>query len=425
MDKKQGKIPKVRQSFTGYEKFVIAIVAFLQFTIILDFMIISPIGAILMPALKISPSQFGFVVSVYAFSAGISGLLAAGFADRYDRKKLLLFFYCGFILGTFLCGIAPTFSFLLGARMVTGLFGGVMGSVIFAIITDLFPLEMRGRVMGFVQTAFAGSQILGLPLGLYLANLWGWHAPFLLFVGISVVAAGLIWFYLRPIDGHLKLHPDTSAFHHLRTTITTPRYVLAFSATALLSIGGFLLMPFGSAFTVHNLGIHIDKLPMIYLITGLCTMMIGPLVGRASDLLGKFNVFLFGTVVSIVMVLIYTHLGVTPLALVILVSALMYLGIFSRLIPSQALMSAIPDAKSRGSFMAIGASLQQISGGVASVVAGFIVSERADGSLDHFDSLGYVMVCTALISLVFMYFIHRSVKENIPVKKEDIHVLEF
>src|SRR3954447_16451468 len=155
--------------FTGYQKFVIAVLAFLQFTIVLDFMILSPLGAILLQELGISTKRFGLVVSIYAFAAGGSGLMAAGFADKFDRKKFLLFFYCGFILGTFLCGIADTYVLLLGARMVTGLFGGVVGSVVFAISTDLFPFAMRGRVMGLVQTAFASSQVLGIPAGLFFS----------------------------------------------------------------------------------------------------------------------------------------------------------------------------------------------------------------------------------------------------------------
>lgn len=401
--------------FTGYQKFVVALLAFLQFTIILDFMIISPLGAVLMPALKITPSQFGVVVSVYAFSAGIAGLLAAGFADRYDRKKLLLFFYGGFILGTLFCGLAPTYEFLVAARLITGLFGGVIGSIAFAIVTDLFPLEMRGRVMGLMQTAFAASQILGIPAGLYFSNLWGWHAPFLMIVAVSVLVGIFIVMYLRPIDGHLKLQTDHSVVKHLISTVTYPKYLFAFIVTALLSIGGYMLMPFGSAYTVHNLGIEIGKLPMIYLITGFAAIFIGPLVGRASDAFGKFNTFVFGTLLSMVMVLVYTNLGVTPLSMVITVNVVMFVAIFSRMIPSQALMSAIPDAANRGAFMSVSSSLQQIAGGLASIVAGLIVVEGKDGVLEHFDRIGYVMCGIAAIALVMMYFIHRDVSE-VPVK---------
>src|SRR5437868_14498709 len=183
MDKETTRAP--RTAFSGYQKFVIAVLAFLQFTIILDFMIISPLGAIVMPTLNITPQQFGLAVSSYAFSAGASGLLAAGFADKFDRKRLLLFFYAGFLLGTLLCGLATSYTFLLAARIVTGVFGGVVGSISMAIIADLFPLQVRGRVMGTIQTSFAASQVMGLPLGVFLSNKRGWHAPFVLILAVG------------------------------------------------------------------------------------------------------------------------------------------------------------------------------------------------------------------------------------------------
>lgn len=398
--------------FTGYQKFVVALLSFLQFTIILDFMILSPLGAILMPELKITPQQFGLVVSIYAFSAGISGFLAAGFADRFDRKKLLLFFYCGFVLGTFLCAIAPSYQLLLAARLVTGLFGGVIGSIVFAITTDLFPFEKRGRVMGFIQTAFAASQVLGIPMGLYLSNIWSWHAPFLMIVFVSIAVGIVILLYLKPINAHLKLKPDKKAFHHLLTTITTPRYLQAFATTALLTTGGFMLMPFSSAFSVHNLGVDMAQLPLVYMVTGFSAIIAGPLIGRASDTYGKFRMFVFGSILMIVMVLIYTHMGITPLPIVILVSVIMFIGISSRMIPSHALISAIPEPVSRGSFMSVSASIQQISGGFASAIAGLVVTEGANGSIQHFDVLGYVVVAAILFTLVMMYYIHRAIPEG-------------
>lgn len=409
--------------FTGYQKFVIALLSFLQFTIILDFMIISPLGAILMPALKITPAQFGLAVSAYAFSAGISGILAAGFADKFDRKKLLLFFYTGFVLGTFFCAIAPTYYFLLAARMVTGLFGGVIGAVVFAITTDLFEFQMRGRVMGFVQTAFAASQILGIPAGLYFSNLWGWHAPFLMIVAVSILVGFIIVIYLKPIDQHLKLQTNENAFHHLIKTVSKPKYLFAFATTALLSTGGFMLMPFGSAFTVHNLGIEIGKLPLIYLITGLCAIVTGPFVGRASDKIGKFKVFTFGSIVSIILVVIYTNMEVSPLWLVAAVNAILFVGIFSRMIPSQALMSAVPTAASRGAFMAISSSLQQIAGGVAAVIAGLVVVERPGGYLEHFDTLGYILVGTTTFTWLMMYAINKSFIKTAQNSKESVDLI--
>src|ERR1700751_2741708 len=201
--------PQERQTgFSRYQSLLIALLAVTQFTIILDFTIMSPLGAILMPSLNIPAGQFGVAVSAYAFSAGISGVLAAGFADRFDRKRLLLFFYVGFTLGTLLCAVAPNYHVLLLGRIVTGLFGGVIGAIVLAIITDLFPLNLRGRVMGFVQTAFAASQVLGVPAGLFLANHWNWHVCFFAIVGLSILAIAIILFLMRPVDAHLRLKQD-------------------------------------------------------------------------------------------------------------------------------------------------------------------------------------------------------------------------
>jgi predicted MFS family arabinose efflux permease len=395
--------------FSRYQSVLIALLALVQFTIILDFIIMSPLGAIIMPALDISAAQFGVAVSAYAFSAGLSGILAAGFADRFDRKRLLLFFYLGFTAGTALCALAPNYHLLLIGRIVTGLFGGVIGSVVLAIVTDLFALNLRGRVMGFVQTAFAASQVLGIPVGLFLSNHWNWHVAFGALVVLAIVTVAAIALVMRPVNAHLLLKQDRNAFRHLIATVSQPRYTLAFAVTTLLATGGFMLMPFGSAFTVHNLGIDILHLPTIYLVSGLFSIFTGPLVGRASDAFGKFPVFVFGSAVSIIMVLIYTHLGEVSLTTVIVVNVLMFVGIFSRMIPSQALISAIPDPSQRGSFSAVSASLQQLSGGLGSVLAAAIIAENADGTLRHFDRLGYIVVATSLLSLVAMYFIQKSV----------------
>ncbi|WP_426438191.1 MFS transporter [Bradyrhizobium genosp. P] len=403
---------ELSRGFTRYQSILIALLAFTQFTIILDFIIMSPLGAILMPALNITAGQFGVAVSAYAFSAGLSGILAAGFADRFDRKRLLLFFYAGFTLGTLLCALAPNYHVLLLGRIVTGLFGGVIGSVVLAIVTDLFALHLRGRVMGFVQTAFAASQVLGIPAGLFLANHWNWHIAFAAIVGLAIVAMVTIAFVMQPVDGHLRLKQDHNPFHHLIATIGQPRYTLAFLVTTLLATGGFMLMPFGSAFTVHNLGIDIVHLPTIYLVSGLFSIITGPLVGRASDAFGKYPTFVFGCIVTVIMVLIYTHLSQVSLTTAIIVNVLMFVGIFSRMIPSQALMSAIPDPSQRGSFSAISASVQQLSGGLGSVFAAAIIAENPDGSLLHFDRIGYVVMTTSILSMIAMYFVQRSVAKR-------------
>lgn len=394
--------------FSGYQKIVVAMLAFLQFAVILDFMIMSPLGAVIMPDLNIGPAQFGLVVSAYAFSAGVAGLLTAGFADRYDRKKLLLFFYTGFILGTVWCGLAQTFESLLAARVFTGLFGGVIGSVVLAISTDLFPAAMRGRVMGLIQTAFAASQVLGIPAGIYLSNQWNWHVPFMAMAAFGLLGGLLVAWKMQPVDAHLGQPQEHSPFMHLYHTVTEKRYLLAFCITAFLTTGGFMLMPFSSAYIVNNMGIDLHHLPTVYLITGVCTIFIGPLIGRAADAFGKFRVFLFGTALSIVMVLIYTHLGHIPLWMLVLVNSVMFVGIFSRMIPFQAISSTVPVATQRGSYNAISASIQQLAGGVASVASGHIVTQAADGRLQHFDTVGYVVVATSLIATALLWRLQRD-----------------
>jgi predicted MFS family arabinose efflux permease len=395
--------------FTSYQKFMVAVLAFLQFTIVLDFMILSPLGAFLMRDLHMPASSFGLVVSVYAFSAGASGLLAAGFADRFDRKRLLLFFYSGFVLGTFLCSISPTYKLLLLARMVTGLFGGVIGSISFAIIADLFPLAARGRVMGVVQTAFAASQVMGLPLGLYFANRWSWHAPFVMIVVVSVAVGIVIAVKMRPVTGHLGLQKAGGPFAHVVATFRNTTYLRAFGTTTLLVTGGFMLMPFGSAFGVHNVGIPLEKLPILYMATGVCSIIAGPLVGRLSDRVGKYPIFVGGTLLSTAMVLIYTRFGITPLGVVIVANVILFVGITSRMISASALMSAVPAPPDRGAFMSVNSSIQQIARGVASFAAGLIVTEAADGRLLHYDVLGEVVVVAMLLTVLMLREINRIV----------------
>lgn len=399
--------------FTGYQKFVIFILAITQFTVILDFMVMSPLGDMLMKSLSLKPSAFGFAVSAYAFSAGISGLLTAGFADRFDRKKLLLFFYIGFIAGTIFCGMAESYPVLVAARIITGLFGGVIGSISMAIITDLFALQQRGRVMGFIQMGFGGSQVLGVPIGLYLATKWGWEAPFWMVAALSIVIAVLIFLKLQPVVKHLSVQRDKSAFQHLWHTISKGNYRVGFTATALLSIGGFMMMPFGSAFAVNNLGLTNEQLPMLFMVSGVSSLVIMPIIGKLSDKIDKFKIFAVASLWMTVMCVLYTNLSVTPLWLVMIFNILMMIGIMSRMIPSSALTSAIPDMEDRGAFMSINSSLQQIAGGVAAAVAGVIVTQKSKGApLENYNVVGYVIVAISFLSIFLMWRVSNMAKKK-------------
>jgi predicted MFS family arabinose efflux permease len=403
--------------FSRYQMFIIALLAVLQFTVVLDFMVLSPLGAQLMQVLHLTTSQFGLAVSGYAFSAGLSGLLAAGFADKFDRKKLLLFFYTGFITGTFLCSIAPNYQFLLTARIITGFFGGVISSISYAIISDLFDLNVRGRVMGFVQMAFATSQVMGIPVGLYFANRTGWHAPFTMITVVSVIEFISILIYMRPINAHLKIKSDRSPVQHLLKTIATRNYLLAFLFSTLLVTGGYMLMPFGSAFSVNNLGLVMGQLPLLYFITGIFSMAAGPLIGKLSDVIGKYRVFTLGSVLALGIILYYCNLGITPFWIVVALNIALMMGVLSRMISSSALITAIPDPGDRGAFMSVNSSVQQLSGGIASVIGGLIVVQSASGSLEHYNIIGYIVVGTIILTILLLrsinsYLVRRVVSSG-------------
>ncbi|MFM2224809.1 MAG: hypothetical protein RJA07_1011 [Bacteroidota bacterium] len=401
------------QKFTAYQKLLIAILALLQFTVILDFMIISPLGDILMKNLSISPSQFGLIVSSYAFSAGASGILAAGFADKFDRKKILLFFYLGFIVGTLLCGIADNYWMLLFARIITGLFGGVIGSIALAIVADLFAVHQRGRVMGMVQMAFAASQILGIPAGIFMANHFGWHSAFLMIVVLAAIIYVLVFLKLQPVIEHLKLKSDKNPFLHLWHTINKKDYQVGFLATAFLAVGGFMLMPFSSAFLVNNVHISQQQLPLVFLFTGISSIIIMPLIGKLSDKIDKFKLFAAGSLVAILMVIIYTHLGVVPLWQVVIINMLLFMGIMSRIIPATTLNTSIANMQDRGAFMSITSSLQQMAGGIAAIVAGLIIQQDTKSSpIQHFDTLGFVVSGVILLCIFFVYRVSELVKKK-------------
>ncbi len=406
-------------AFSGYQKLMIALLALTQFTVILDFMVISPLGDMLMKSMNISTSQFGFVVSAYAFSAGISGLLTAGFADRFDRKKLLLFFYGGFVLGTLLCGLAHSYLLLVAARIVTGLFGGVIGSISLAIVADIFAIEQRGRVMGFIQMGFGASQVLGIPIGLFLANAWGWQSPFLMVVGIALTVVLLIVIYVQPLTRHLALQHDRSAFEHLFHTVSKRDYRIGFAATALLSIGGFMMMPFGSAFAINNLHVTAKQLPLLFMVSGLGSLVIMPLVGKLSDKVDKFKLFAVASLYMMMMVVIYTNLKPIPLGFIMALNVLMMAGILSRMVPSTALNTAVPDMADRGAFMSINSSLQQIAGGIAAAFAGIIVVQKTKFSpLEHYNTLGWVIVCISSLCVYMVYRVSRLVKRKYNLKTE-------
>ncbi|MES2139179.1 MAG: MFS transporter [Bacteroidota bacterium] len=403
---------------TSYQILVIVILALTQFTVVLDFMVMSPLGDMLMKSMDLTTTQFAFAVSSYAFSAGVSGIATAGFADRFDRKKLLLFFYIGFILGTLFCGLITSYPLLIAARIFTGVFGGVIGSISMAIVADLFALEKRGRVMGFMQMGFGASQVLGIPISLYIANVYGWQSPFFMIVGLATIVWLGIVFKMKPITKHLEVKSDRNPLTHLWHTIANRNYRIGFFATALLSVGGFMMMPWGSAFAINNLHVTAAQLPLLFMVGGVSALLIMPVIGRFSDKIDKLKLFAIASVWMIIVVIIYTNLSPVPLWVVMAMNVLMMIGIMSRMVPSMALATALPQMQDRGAFMSINASLQQFAGGIAASVGGFIVVQKTKYSpLEHYDTLGYVIVGISIIGIYAVYRVSKIVKKQLHLKK--------
>ena len=397
--------------FSSYQVGVIVLLALTQFTVVLDFMVMSPLGDMLIKSMELTPSQFGLAVSVYAFSAGISGLLTAGFADKFDRKKLLLFFYVGFIAGTLFCGLATNYVMLIAARIITGLFGGVIGSISMAIVADLFSLQQRGRAMGYMQMGFGASQVLGIPISLYIANHWGWQSPFILIVVLSA----LIWLgamiKLQPVAQHLQMKTDKTAITHLWHTLIQKQYRTGFLMTALLSLGGFMMMPWGSAFAVNNLHVSYEQLPVMFMASGIAALIVMPIIGKLSDKIDKVKLFTIAAIAMMVIIVIYTNLKPVPFILVLALNIVMMAAIMSRIVPAMALVSALPKMQDRGAFMSINSSLQQIAGGFAAFVGGLIVVQQTKTSpLQHYNTLGYVIVVIIIANIIQMHRVGKLIK---------------
>ena len=400
-----------KTSFSGYQKLVISILALTQFSVVLDFMVLSPLGDELIKTMSLTTKQFGIVVAAYSISAGLSGFLTAGFADSFDRKKLLLFFYIGFIFGTLFCGLATNYYYLVITRFITGIFGGVIGSISMAIVADIFALQQRGRVMGFLQMGFGASQVMGIPISLALANVFNWKAPFFLIVGIASIIWILILIKVKPIREHLAIKKDHSAFQHIVKTLSNKNYHLGFLAAVFLSMGGFLIMPWGSTFSRNNLHVTKEQLPILFMIVGIFTLIIMPVFGKLSDKINKVKLFTISTTWMVIMVLIYTNLHDVPFWIVILANLLMMMGVMTRIIPSNTLITALPEMQDRGAFMSIYSSLQYLSGGIAAVVGGLIIHQKTKSSpLENFNILGIVMIFIALICVVLIFKINKVVQ---------------
>ncbi|MEN0058681.1 MAG: MFS transporter, partial [Bdellovibrio sp.] len=386
--------------FSRQEKTLLFILASVQFSSIVDFMIMMPLGPQLMRIFSINPHQFGLLVSSYTFCAGISGFLAAFFMDKFDRKASLLFFFVGFSLGTLACALAPTYELLLLARGLTGVFGGVLSSLVLSIVSDAISYERRGSAMGVIMTSFSIASILGVPFSLFLANQFSWHAPFLFLGVFALFLCLVIWLRIPPMRLHLMEIRKKEPPHRTLTRILSnanQRRALFFMSAVMF--GHFAIIPFLSPSLVANAGLTEGQLPLMYMLGGLLTIFSSPYVGRLSDRFGKHKVFLWGALITLLPYWVITHLAVTPLWWVLAVCAFFFVSSGGRMIPATALVSGTAMPQNRGSFMSIVSCVQHLSSALSSYIAGLIVTTGTHGRMEGYNVVGYVAIGFTFIAI--------------------------
>jgi predicted MFS family arabinose efflux permease len=373
--------------------------AAVQFTQIVDFMIMMPLGPQFMRLFAIGPQPFSLLVSAYTFAAAASGFIAAFWIDRFDHKRALLALYGGFIVATALCGLATSYPLLLAARVVAGTFGGVIGGLVFAIVADAVPYHRRARATAIVASAFSLAAVAGIPLAIWLAVHFSWRAPFLVLAATSVGVGIAAMRLLLPLRALFAPALRRDLVGQLRAVLGAPNHLRAFAFMITLMFAAFTVIPFIAPYNVANVGVTESDLAVIYFVGGLCTLVTAQIFGRLADRHGKKRIFTLLALISIAPILVTTHLPRLPLPVVVFCAALFFIFVTGRFGPAMALITGSVEPRLRGSFMSFNASIQQLGSGLAAMVAGLIIGRAADGSLTRYGIVGWLAVGATLLCI--------------------------
>jgi predicted MFS family arabinose efflux permease len=370
------------------ERWLLLTLASIQFTSVLDFMIMMPLGPQLTELFGISAGEFGFLVSAYTFAAGLSGLLAATYIDRFGRKRMMLTLYPLFGVAALACSFAPTFAWLMLARVASGFFGGVLMALSQTIVAEVIPFERRGRAMGVVMTSFSVATVAGVPLSLFLASHFNWHAPFLaIALMVSVCALGAAK-TLPSLKGHLVAHPSGDSapnmLANLRLVLVDPNHLRAYAMSSSMVFAGFAVIPYITLYLQGNAGFKPEQIPYVYLTGGICTLISARLIGHWSDRAGKAYAFRRLALLMPLPLLAMTLSADLPMLGVLLVSSVLFVVMSGRMIPGMALIGAAADPRRRGSFMTLNSAVQSLAMGLAALVGGQILGRDGNGHLTHY-----------------------------------------
>jgi predicted MFS family arabinose efflux permease len=370
------------------EWLLLLVLSGIQFSQMVDFMVLMPLGTQLMRQFDITPTQLGFFVSIYAVAASLSGFFSALVIDRFDRKTAMLALYACFAATMAACALAPSYATLLAARTAAGAFGGVVAANIFTIVADVVPESRRGRAFGAVMSAFSLASILGVPISLYLALHFTWRAPYVFLAALCSAILLAAWFAIPPVRAHLVAGGERNALAQLRAVFGEANHLRIFAFSALLVFSGFLVFPFIAPYLVTNVGVSEAQLPLVYLVAGIAALLTARLVGGWSDSVGRRAVFAAAAVATAIAALAITSLPRSPLFVAVLVSMLMFAASSARMVPAMALIASGAEPRLRGSVMSFNSSIQQLAAGAASFVASLVVGRSAEGELTHYWTIG-------------------------------------
>lgn len=381
------------------ERALLFTLAAIQFTYIVDFMVMMPLGPQLTQIFRISDAQFGLLVSAYTLAAGASGLVASSFVDRFERSRLLLWLYFAFALATLACGLAPTYALLMTARIAAGLFGGVLGALAQTMVGDAIPFERRGHAMGVVMSSFSLATVAGVPASLWIAQQFGWHASFIVIAAASLAIAVVGMRTLPRLDGHLHAVRPAGTWRALAQVLREPNHWRAFGFTALIMAASFTVIPFLTIYMTANMGVHADQVPLVYLAGGVATFFSARWIGRLADRWGKVRTFRLVAALAMVPLLGITHLGPVALWVVLVTTTLFFVLVSGRMVPGMALITAASVPAMRGAFMSLNGAVQSAAMGVASLLGGLLIGRDAGGLVTGYARSGWVGVVLSLAAL--------------------------
>lgn len=379
------------------ERLLLWSLAAINFTHIVDFMVMMPLGPQLTKLFHLSDAQFGLLVSAYSLAAGLSGLIVSMVIDRFERKRALLWVYAGFALATLACGLAPSYGALMAARVAAGVFGGVLGALVQTIVGDAVPFERRGQAMGLVMSAFSLSTVAGVPLSLWMASVWGWHMPFFAIAAVSVLVLMGAWRSVPSLRGHMAGVSAQPPFEQLRRVLAEPNHWRAFALSTLMLSGSFSIIPYITIYTTTNVGLTSEQVPYVYLAGGVATLFTARLWGRLTDRWGKVQMFRVISLAAVLPMLALTHLPVVPMPVLLVVTTAFFVFVSGRMVPGMALMTAAPEPAVRGSFMSVNGALQSAAMGVSAWVGGLMISRTPDGLVQGYGRTGWLALATTLI----------------------------